>query len=428
MSLKEIIHDRINRMEDLDQRRELKNIMTGLFMNLANYQEEMMSKLEGRIFSEIDNHEELQTIYSTVCAREELDPIHDYLYPMVEEDVNEPLFHSKEAIEAFAEKKQVFLYTLFLACDYPKLQRLITEKPLFKGKMITNKGVHTIEVVLHQSQKYLREIEKLYRSFLKNGLSWKTVNHPYAAKFFDVFLEGMEGEFQEDEKILEISVHLEEWEPYKRTNIIPLWNVQPLEIATTGFPFPALDRVNFEHSLSLKKYGNEHGYLIGGEEINIRFMKRLTDSLVVVSPVEESKKWKLLKITQPTAPIDGDFPFELVSNKRKDSFITRYAANQPSRTIQTKGEMIRIIESFEASAWIRVADISILDERVSELNTYDMNPFVNDNIRIDQNKKVLRISFESEKEHPIFIYDRISFLVTEIQRYFPEYRCEGVLV
>ncbi|MCH1625993.1 normocyte-binding protein [Fredinandcohnia quinoae] len=426
MSLKDIVQDRINQMEDLEQRKQLKSIVSGLFTSLATYQEEMNARLEDRIFSEIVDSEEMHTIYVTICPRKDIDPIHDFLYPMLEEDLAVPVLHPKSINMALSEKRDIFLYTLFLACDYPMIQKLIANKPLFQGKMITNKGEYSIEVVLQQSQKYLLEIEKLYISFLKSALSWKTVNHPYANKFFDIHLRSMNGELQEGEVVQEISIHLQEWDAFKRTDIIPLWNIQRLNITTAGFPFPALDRVNYEHNLSIQKHGTGNGYLIDSEETNIRFMKRLPESLVVVSPVEESKQWNIIKITQPKEINETDYPYTLVSNKRKDRFLNRYA-NLQSRTIRTKGELFRMIDSFEAATSLKLIDLTVIEERERESNTYDMNPFVSENIRIDQNKKVLRITFDSELEDDYLIYDLISFLVSEIQSFFPEYRCEGVL-
>lgn len=427
MSLKDIVQDRLNRMEDLEQRRELKNIVSGLFTNLANYQEEMKVKLEERIFSEIDTSEEMLNIYVTICPREDIDPIHDYLFPMVEEDLVAPVFDTKSAITALSGKRDVFLYTLFLACDFPMLQKLISRKPSFHGKMMTNKGVYNIEVELQQNRKYVDEIEKLYVSFIKNDLSCRTVHHPYANKFFDVYLTSIDGELQEDEVVLEISAHFQEWEPYKRTNVIPIWNIQRLDVPTTGFPYPALDRINYEHTLSLHKYGIENGFLIDGTETNIMYTKRLQDSLVVVSPEEESKKWKVLKIAQPKETSEGNYPYKLVSNKRKETFINRYASLQ-SRTIRTKGELFRLVDSFEAATRIELVDMKILDRGEKESFTYDMNPFVIENIRVNQHKKVLQMAFKTDEEGDYLIYDLISFLVSEVQRVFPEYRCEGVFI
>ncbi len=413
-------------MEDLEQRRELKSMMTGLFTSLANYQEDMNEKLKNRVFSEIQISEEMRDIYVTVCSREEIDPLHEFLYPMIEEDLVNPIIDVKSTIMALCEEQNVFLCTLFLTCDFPMIQKLKALNPTFQGKMKTNKGVYNIEVTLKQSQKYIAEIEKLYHSFLKNDLPWKTVHHPYANKFFDVYLNQIDGELQEDEVIQEISVHLQEWNLYKRTNIIPLWNVQHLEISTTGFPFPALDRINFEHTISLQKYGSENGFLIDGEETNIRYVKRLPDSLVVVSPIEESKKWKVLKIVQPKEVNEESYPFKLVSNKKKGSFVNRYA-NLQLRSIRTKGEMFRLVDSFDASKGFKLVDFNFLDGKNESL-TYDMNPFIIENIRMNEYKKILQLVFKCEIGDDFLMYDLMSFIVSEVQRAFPDYRCEGVFI
>ncbi|MBE0341235.1 normocyte-binding protein, partial [Paenibacillus sp. 28ISP30-2] len=56
--MKELVQDRLSKMDDLEQRRLLKNMMAGVFMNLVEYQEEMTRQLERRVFEEIENTEE----------------------------------------------------------------------------------------------------------------------------------------------------------------------------------------------------------------------------------------------------------------------------------------------------------------------------------------------------------------------------------
>ncbi|MNG00981.1 hypothetical protein D3C84_839390 [compost metagenome] len=69
--------------------------------------------------------------------------------------------------------------------------------------------------------------------------------------------------------------------------------------------------------------------------------------------------------------------------------------------------------------------------------TYAMNPFIDDQVRTVSDKKVMRLTFrpcESGEDtrvkaasiSPLIRYDLMSFIVSEIQMYFPEYECEGV--
>ena len=47
--------ERLRKIENLEQRQLLKDIMSGVFVNLIDYQDEMNKKLEQRVFNEMDN-------------------------------------------------------------------------------------------------------------------------------------------------------------------------------------------------------------------------------------------------------------------------------------------------------------------------------------------------------------------------------------
>ncbi|MFS0554737.1 normocyte-binding protein [Brevibacillus sp. 179-C9.3 HS] len=422
--MKEIVLDRLNKMEELEQRRLLKQLMNGVFLNLVEYQEEMQKKLEERVFSEIEDKEEKHDIYVTLCHRDDFDPIHEYLYPMIPGDEEKKLCDRKELAVKLSNQEEAVLMTIFLECDYERIQALMMSKRTFKGRLKTAGNHFPIEVRLQQSRLYMDELEKLYNMFQKNGMPWKTVNHPYASKFFDVILVACEGTFTEDEEILEMSITLDEWEPYKKLDVIPLWNIERLALKNIGFPVPAIDRVNFEHVLSLRKTGSEHGYLVDGDEELIRYIKRSPEELTVVSPQEKSGIWNVCKITKPVTTRIGRLDYELVSNRRKNSFVGSYARKQ-AITVRAKGEIIRIVHSFEAAEHLELVYAEIREKNNRPPATYGLNPFISDNVRVENDKKIMSLGFRRRGENSFILQDMMSFLVSEVQMYFPEYKCEG---
>ncbi|GEB35765.1 hypothetical protein BPA01_53450 [Brevibacillus parabrevis] len=422
--MKEIVLDRLNKMEDLEQRRMLKQMMNSVFLHLVEYQEDMQKKLEQRVFSEFEDKEEKHDIYVTLCQRDDFDPIHDYLYPMIPGDEQKTWFDRKELFEQLARQEEAVLMTIFLECEYSRLQSLAHGKRHFQGRLTTAEHSYPIEVRLQPNPLYVNELEKLYNMFQKNGMPWKTVNHPYANKFFDVILVSCEGELGEDEEIVEVSVHLEEWEPYKKLDVIPLWNIERLALKNIGFPVPATDRVNFEHVLSLRKTGSQHGYLVDGDEALIRYIKRTPEELTIVSPQEKSGIWHVCKITQPVETPTSRLHYELVSNRRKSSFVTSFARKQ-GMPVRAKGEIIRIVHSFEAAEQLELVHVEIREKSKGTAATYEMNPFISDNVRVEHDKKIMHLGFRKRGTDSFILEDMMSFLVSEIQMYFPEYKCEG---
>jgi hypothetical protein len=424
MSMKEIIQDRLGKMEDLNQRRILKNLMTGLFLNMVEYQEEMNRKLEERIFHETGDSEERHDVYVSICSREDVDPIHEFLAPMVPEDAEVKRWDMKRLTEKLAAREEVVLMTIFLGCGHDLLKPLLNGRRTFQGELVTTGGRRRIGVMLRQCQTYIQAIEQLYQVFQKNSLPWKTVYNPYAYKFFDVILTDSGEALREEEEITEIRIRLEEYEPYKLTDMVPIWNIERLALKNIGFPIPAMDRVNFEHVLSLRKTGTEHGYLVDGDEADIRYIKRTEEELTIVSPREKSGVWNVLKIARPVQTRIGSLEYALLSNKRMESFIRGFAKKQ-ALIVRAKGEILRIANSFEAASDLELEHISVEEDTGSEGETYAVNPFISDYVRVDSGRKRMRLCFRPTGSRSFTHQDLMSFLVSEIQMYFPEYRCVG---
>ncbi|WP_241745396.1 normocyte-binding protein [Lysinibacillus sphaericus] len=421
--LKELMFERIRKIEDLEQRQLLKDIVSGVFVNLIDYQEDMNRKLEERIFNEMDDIENKYDIYATLLPREDVDPIHDCLFPICPTDIEEKKIYTDQLLGSIKKDEPTTLMTLFLACNSDEIQHLLTQQRLFRGSLKTSEGQAEIKVALIKNNRYLREIEKLYSIFQINGLPWKTINHPFVHKFLDVIVVDCPP-LHEDVEIEEVSIDLEEYEQHKRLNMVPLWNIQPHVVKNSGFPFPAIDRVNFEHVLSLRKTGNQHGYVIDTEEENVRYVKRSDHELTIVSPLEQSGEWRLLKIAKVEQEQIGKLNFALVSNSRNDYFMHKlsYKNNQ---NVSTKGEIIRLINSFKAADMLELVKIDVFEEQETIGSRNLIQPFLMDRQEGNSYKKTMLLQFISKQDRDFIANDVLSFLIAEIQRHFMEYKCVG---
>lgn len=426
--MKDIIRDRLNKMEDLEQRRMLKDLMTGVFLNLVEYQETLNKQIEQRVFDEVLPQEERHDVYVTLCARDDLDPIHEFLYPINPEDVEPQTVFLSEASEALVRKEEIKLFTFYMECGQQELQALLRSNRTFRGQLVTGEGRHAITVRLKSSTAYISKVEELYRIFCKNSLPWKSINAPYVFKFVDCILVGSDGDTWDKQHVVkELSIHLEEFESYKRTNMIPLWNIQKLDMKTGGFPVPASDRINYEHVLPLRKTGSEHGYLVDGDESHIRYIKRSEDEITIVSPLEKSDSWTVLKIAGYVETRIGRMDFPLFTNAKREGFAGKYA-RQEGRSVRSKGEIARMVHAYQAAEGLELEDVIVVAPGPALGITYSLNGFVSDHVRVeaDKHRMILRFSKHGiQPEQAIFLDDLLSFLVSEIQLAFPEYRCEG---
>lgn len=424
--MRDLILEKLSKMEDLEQRKMLKDIMTGLFNNLIDYQEDSNKKLKDRIFSEVEDAEKKYDVYITVSHKSGVDPVSEFMFPFFEEDVLEKKIDMKEIVKSILVREQMKLFTIFMKCDYNTSSK-INENRKYRGTIITDWGKYPITVRLTKNKTYINQIIKLYDIFQKNEIPWRTINTPYTNKFFDVLLDECEGTLDENEEIKEIVFDLEEYEQYKMIDIVPLWNIKKLNLKSDGFPMPAVDRVNFEHVISIKKMGNENGYLVNENEHIFRYLRRTDEELTIISPEEKAGAWNIIKISQQKDDTARNNKFEIACNSRKASFINKYT-NKQTYIVRTKGEITRIVNSFEFSKYYEMQDIEIKTSFASNRITYDMNFFIPDDIRVGNDKKIMVLKFRQNTAQTFISQDILSFLVSEIQMYFPEYECVGELI
>lgn len=418
------MYERLRKIEDLEQRQLLKDIVSGVFVNLIDYQDEMNRKLEERVFNEIEDVENRFDIYVTLSSKEDVDPIHQCLFPMRPADLETKVIDTAKLLQSLKNKEQAVLCTLFLECDSIQIQQLLVEKRRFNGTLVTTEGQVEIKVSLSRNSDYLQEIDKLYPIFQINGLPWKTINHPYAYKFLDVNLVDCPP-LNQDTEIIDMIVDLEEYESKKRLDMVPLWNIERHEVKNVGFPIPAIDKINYEHVLSIRKIGNEHGYLVEADEENVRYVKRSDNELTIVSPQDKSGVWQLIKIAKMEDEKIGKLHYELVSNRRIEHFMHKFASKYTAN-VKTKGEITRMINSFEAAVSVELVDLDIVDSSSREGFTHSANPFLTEMIGENSHKKTMLLKFKAKAKKDFIANDILSFLVSEVQRHFFEYKCVGV--
>ena len=424
--MKDIIQDRLNRISDLSERRLLKNIMYDVFENVADYNMDMYAKLEQRIYDELEDPLEKFYIYTGLDSAANIDPISDFLHPMLPSDLEDRKFDMEEIHERLTAGRELVLTSVFLKCGSPVIKEMFSRKKAYKGYVKTDRDIYEIQVALRPCRKYINEIDRLYRSFQKNGIAWNTVNCPYAYKFADVVLSSSLA-LKPGEKITEITVDLAEYEKYKVIDAVPLWNVKHIAVQDKSFPMPAVDRINYDHVIALGDLGIQNGYIAGSDNMDFIYFKRSEQALTIISPVNEQSYWELIQIENPENDRRKNYTYEVMNNRRKLGFIGRYA-NQKSIVLRTRGEVVRQLQTYDLSRELHFRDMEIIERYTREEETTDFNSFIDDNLRVDSYKKILVLKFRPEDRENFLIYDKLSFLVSEIQIMFPEYKCIGELV
>jgi len=424
--MKEYWQERLLKIEDLSERRLLRDVLLAAFTNIEDYTNGQLEAIKQRVFEESKLEYDKFNIYTSVVSVNDYDPINDFLFPMNVADLEELPIAAADLTEGLETGEKPTLGKLYFELDYLELREI--EKTLsnrrFKGQLKTDSDVYDIEVSLSPFMGYIKQVERLYELYIDNNIPWKTVLHPSIWKFMDMRLETRIA-FKKQEKVEEIIIQLEELDVYKQINQVPLWNVKVEPFKNQGFPMPAGDRVNYEHVLMLDEDTRGLEYLIDSclEVDGVISIRREVDRLILVSSKSVISSWKLWTIFNPLeADLDTT---NLLSNRKIESFIDNFASRS-GRVVRTVGEVHRLANSFLAATSLRLVDID-LDVEEANFETYELNSFIKDEIRVDGDKKVMKLRFAAGGMMA-FTRDIMSFLTSEIGLYFPEYRCVGELV
>lgn len=425
--MEEMIKEEISRISGLQERVVFKDIIENLFLSLYETNQEMYRKLESRIMDDLAFDLNRYQITVGIVERAYLDPSHHLLSPIREEDMSVPAYDVLEVRRRIDEEGQSLAGTYFMEYDYLEIQKFL-EKGKIGGRIYTDAGDYPAEFRVEKNEAYLREISRLYEVFVSNGVPWQTVNAPYLYKFVNVYLEKLPEEITPAQKILKVEPDLEEFAQRAYDHYIPIWNIRKLTMDSVGFPVPCEDHKSYEHTISIREYGNEHVYLID-DTTHIYSVRQKENRLIVMGEEAEARKWQVYMIRTGANRRFDRYTYPLMTNHRKDEFLERFGRRQVRR-VRTEGELSRFIGSYGMEAYVVYEGFEILDRDNSgeASESYTMNGFILDEIRDRDYEKRLVLLFRKKSALSFLLRDIMSFLVSEVQLMYGEYRCEGQLL
>lgn len=427
-AMKEIIQKEIQSIAGLDERVAFKELMEGVFLSLYETNLEMYQGLERRVKEELDYDINRYHVKTGIIEREFFDASHHLLSPMEESDLTGNLYDMKEILRAVTQEGAFTLMKVMLRCDFLELQRLLEAQPVFEGVIETEEPGQEwkVEVRLRENREYLKKIEYLYLLFTRNGIPWQTVNAPYLYKMADMVVTRLPEGITGREKIKQVVIRFGEYSKIIQQDVIPVWNIQRLELESVGFPTPCEDHQNFEHNISLRKHGINHAYLVEDDR-NIQSISQSEERLRIVCEAGEAKKWGIYQIRSSEEQRIDRYTFPIMGNGRKESFAEKYQRKW-NQHIRTRTELARFIKGFELEEYISYQDCQLADDFPGQRETYSMNSFIQEEIRNREAQKKLLLHFRSGRKEEWLQRDILSFLVSEVQRIYPEYDCGGVLL
>lgn len=406
--MEEIIKKEIGRIGNLRERVAFKDVVEQIFLSLYETNKEMYQELESRVMSDLALDLNRCRIITGVAEREYVDLSHHLLSPMDERE----------------RGKEDYVKTFFMECDYLKILELL-QKERAEGTVRTRRGVYPASFAIKKNAAYMDEIARLYEVFIGNGIPWQTVNVPYLDKFIDLRLTDMPKGVGAAEEIISADPDLGEFAQYAHSNYVPIWNVKKLILNSVGFPVPCEDHRSYEHTISIKEYGEEHVYLVD-DRTGIYSVRQEGNRLTIMGGEEEARKWQVYMIRCGQNRRFERFIYPLMTNLRKDEFLERFG--RQGRRVRTKAELARFIKGYGLEEYVAYEGCELKDKSGEASETYSMNGFILDEIRERDYKKCLVLKFRGRGEQRFLLRDIMSFLVSEVQLLYGEYRCEGVLL
>lgn len=426
--MKEMIQDEIQSIDVLRERTAFKELMEGVFLGLYETNLQMYGKLERRIEDELGYDQSRYRVRTGVIEREYFDESHHFLSPIEEKDLEEKHYDMKEIVEVVRQGGEFPLMKVMLCCDHLELQELWESEPIFKGTISTEapEAEWEIEVKLRKNMAYLEKIKYLYHLFIKNGVPWQTVNAPYLYKMADVVVTRLPEELSGSEKIRQVTIQFGEYSRIVRKELIPVWNIQKLTLDGIGFPTPCGDHISYEHNIPIYEYGPEHAYLAEDSQ-KIQSVTQTRDQLRIISETGEAKKWNVYMVRSSKNHRIDRYTYPLMQNGRAESFAEKYQRKW-NQNIRTRTELAHFIRGFGLEEYVCYQDCGIMEQFSDRMETYSMNPFIEDEVRVSSAQMKLVLYFRKGKKESWLQRDVLSFLTSEVQRIYPEYECGGVLL
>lgn len=413
----EFIQKKLGNMKDLSQKKILSEVLNDVFISLYEQSEQNYEALSDRVKNEFPLPSNKYVLYTTMFARKSLDSTHSFLRPIIHGDLH-PFAPTLSAGDS-SVMDTVFLEMDILAC-------YLAETKEFSGKVLTNQGVIPARFKLIPSKRYQQEIYFLYQLFVFNQIPWQTINAPYLVHFYDVVPIWMET-IPENTSFEGVEVDYEKITPYVKNNLIPVWNLDDLQLMSKDFPMPALDKKNYEYALDTFEIGEKHGYLIK-ETMQLLSVRHEKNRLIAVSNEEQGILWDLKRVlSYENRKIENLF-FPLYSNLQVETFGYRMLSKLGTQ-VKSRGEIRRLLYSMSMEEHFRLIDMEIIQGKIRNRETYEVNWFIKDEIRDIAISKTLLLTFETKSESiQWFERDLLSYYTSQIQLIYPEYHVEAILL
>ena len=426
-NFEEYMEKRLKDIKDIEERKFADKYVRDIFLKIIESTEKKYEMLEQSVYDEFKLLDEKYGINMTLTKKEDFSYTNDTLFPICKEDLEENVVILDDVLN---NKK--YIKTVFFEGTEKNMQEF--KNKIVEGKLYIKDKEYSCKFKIERAKRYFEKISNLYKLFNYNYILWTTVNMAFVDRLYDIYLEEIEEDINIDleKSIIEnIDINfnklkLDTFTTIKE-NLIPIWNVEEINLNSAEFMKPFIDEKYYEHNIDLKEYGLENGYLLGIND-DIYSLKLEEDKIIVKSDVETFENWIAYKIVNKEPIKSIGYDYDMLNNKKKENFTRRYLSNNKI-TLKTEFDYIRRINELSIEKYIEYVGYEILSsEYISKFEIYetDMNFFEKENVFAYDDRKILLLKFKVLNEKCYFIDSIIRFVISQIQLEENDYKCIGV--
>ncbi len=424
LDMEEYLSSRVLEIQNLSERKLFKDVVEKLLLELHHHTQAEYHALEDRVFGELQSVQNDYAISIGLTDLAHFDATDSFLQPIFKEDTQKQEYPVAELLGDMKAGRPYPLHSIFLEADCQTVDKFAQSGRIYQGVVSTEHGEFRAKYAIRPNRKYLDRIEQLYHVFNTNFLPWTTICTAYLYKFFQVELLEVE-DMDTKEVIQEVRVDFEEFQDAVRYHYIPLWNLVQVKEKTSTYPEPCMDKINFDHRIFAHRLDAECQYLVANSEIELLNIRRVHGDLILSCPDENPHQWILYRVNRPTKRSSSLYP--VLSNLSMESFAGNLSERY-RRGVKTKAEIARILSAYPYGDYVCFQDVTLLPSGKEAGQTYQMDEFLLDELRIECKNTDMLLTFTSSQPEYFLTKDIMSFLVSQIQELFPEYSCIGRLV
>lgn len=402
------IEKRLMEIESLEDRKEVRAMLSQVLKELFQYTREQYEELEQKITNEMKKGTREFTIYTGVAEKKYYDITGDSMFPMLMEDLEEQNIETEVLLDSLKNGIPVKIFHVFLEMDDREIWSLLERKEQFQGQIYTENGEYPVIAELRPNARYQKVWKQLFHVVVNNGLPWRTLCLPYLNKFLDVYL--VKAELPSYEKIESIKIDFGEHAPQVRYHCFPVWNLQEVTSVAEVKSVGSLDRVQYQHVISTRRMQDDF-YLVADTE-NMLSMEVNDAGLVITSFFPDAREWKLYRVVPKVTQL---FEYPIFSNERQGEQI---------EAVRTKGGIMQLVNSLGYRDRLELKSIEFPLQYSKPPITYKMDGDMIDECYSGKNRQPMVLSFVKKRDD-FLQTDILSYVVSVVQRKYPEFLCYG---